>query len=76
MIDEALMQVGSISKAHLDELKSLRMPPEPCHDVLSAVLRLFENTDNSWNNMKRFLGTKGFIEQVINYNARDIKPEI
>jgi len=52
------------------------MPPEPCHDVLSAVLRLFGNTDNSWNNMKRFLGTKGFIEQVINYNARDIKPEI
>ena len=76
MIDEALMQVGSISKAHLDELKSLRMPPEPCHDVLSAVLRLFGNTDNSWNNMKRFLGTKGFIEQVINYNARDKKPEI
>ena len=54
--------MGSISKGHLDELKSLRMPPEPCHDVLSAVLKLFKSTDNSWNAMKRFLGTKGFIE--------------
>ena len=54
MIDEALMQVGSISKTHLDELKSLRMPPEPCHDVLNAVLKLFGNTDNSWNSMKKF----------------------
>ena len=73
MIDEALMQVGSISKTHLDELKSLRMPPEPCHDVLNAVLKLFGNTDNSWNSMKKFLSQKGFIEQIINYNAKDIK---
>lgn len=76
MIDEALTHVGSISKTNLDELKALRMPPEPIHDVLNAVLRLFGNQDTSWNSMKRFLGTKGFIEQVLNYNAKDIKPEI
>ena len=43
MVDEAKIQVGGIQKSHLDELKALRMPPEPCHDVLNAVLKMFGN---------------------------------
>ena len=58
------------------------MPPEPCHDVLNAVLKMFGNQDTSWNSMKRFLSTKGFIEQVkniiqiLNYDAKNVSPEI
>ena len=40
----------------MDELKSMRMPPEPIHDVLNAVLRMFGQYDSSWNSMKKFLG--------------------
>jgi dynein heavy chain 2, cytosolic len=38
LVDDALSQVSQITKSNLDELKALRMPPEPCHDVLFAVL--------------------------------------
>ncbi len=54
-MDEARNAVGSIKKSNLDELRALRMPPEPVHDVLNGVLRLFGNMDTSWNAMKKFL---------------------
>ena len=44
------------------DIKNLRMPPEAIHDVLNAVLRLFGNTDTSWNSMKKFLSNKGVID--------------
>ena len=44
-MDEARKAVGSIRKSHLDELKSLKMPPPAIHDVLSGVLRLMGNYD-------------------------------
>lgn len=47
LLEEAQRAVGSIRKESLDELKALRLPPEPVHDVLSAVLRLMGNYDSS-----------------------------
>jgi dynein heavy chain 2 len=64
LVDEALNAVGSITKSSLDEIKNLRLPPEPIHDVLNAVLRLFGNQDTSWKSMKKFLSNKGVIDQV------------
>ena len=43
LVDEARKAVGSIRKGHLEELKSLKMPPPAIHDVLSGVLRLMGN---------------------------------
>ena len=76
VIDEACQAVGNIRSDNLAELKSLRMPPEPVSDVLSAVLRLMGNNDNSWNSMKRFLGERSVITNIINFNARDITPDV
>jgi dynein heavy chain 2, cytosolic len=70
LVDEALNAVGSITKSSLDEIKNLRLPPEPIHDVLNAVLRLFGNQDTSWNSMKKFLSNKGVIDQVLNFNPK------
>ena len=76
MVDEAQKAVGSIRKESLDELKSLRMPPEPVHDVLSAVLRLMGNYDTSWNSMKDFLKGRSVIPSLMNFDPRLIKPEV
>lgn len=40
VLESAKQAVGSISASHLTELRSLKMPPEPIHDVLYAVLML------------------------------------
>ena len=67
MVEEAQKQVGSISKSHINELKALRQPPEPCADVLCAVLKIFKINDDSWSSMKKFLNKPGFIEEVISF---------
>jgi len=76
IVESAQKAVGNIKKDHLNELKSLKMPPEPISDVLSAVLRLMGNSENSWVSMKRFLGEGSVITNLINFNPRRITPEI
>ena len=68
--------MGSIQKTHLDELRSLRMPPEAIHDVLNSVLRIFKNYDTSWNSMQRFLKQQGVIQNILSFNPRNITPDI
>ena len=58
LVEEARKAVGGIQKSNLDELKSLKMPPEAIHDVLKAVLRIFGVFDASWNSMKKFLSNR------------------
>eukprot|EP01116_Phalansterium_solitarium_P024805 TRINITY_DN91_c0_g1_i4.p1 TRINITY_DN91_c0_g1~~TRINITY_DN91_c0_g1_i4.p1 ORF type:complete len:4085 (+),score=2013.94 TRINITY_DN91_c0_g1_i4:171-12425(+) len=76
VLDEAKAAVGDISPAQLTEIKSLATPPKPIRDVLSAVLCLLGNFDNSWNAMKVFLGSKGVKDQIINFDAHKVTPEI
>ena len=68
--------MGNIQKNNLDELKGLRMPPEPVHDVLSAVLRIMGSSDTNWNAMKDFLKGRSVISSITNFDPRRITPEI
>jgi dynein heavy chain 2 len=52
------------------------MPVETIHDILSAVLRIFGNQDTSWNSMKKFIGQKGIIESIINYDPRNLNSDV
>jgi len=55
VLEEAKAAVGSIRKDNLNEIRSLKLPPEPIRDVLEGVLRLMNNQDTSWISMKKFL---------------------
>lgn len=57
-MDSAKKAVGSIKPEHLNEIRALKMPPDPIHDVLNGVLRLMGNFDNSWTSMKKFRAQK------------------
>lgn len=57
-------------------LRSLKMPPEAIRDVLEGVLTVLNQQDTSWNNMKKFLGQKSVRDDIIEYDARKITPEI
>lgn len=52
------------------------MPPEAVHNVLTAVLRVFSSQGNTWADMKKFLGNRGVIEDIIAFDPRDITPDI
>ena len=54
ILEEAKTAVGNIRSDNLNEIRSLKMPPEAIHDVLSAVLMLLGIKDTSWLSMKRF----------------------
>ena len=76
MIDAAKEAVNDIKKEHLNEIRSLKMPPEPIRDVLEGVLRLMGNYDTSWISMKRFLSQTGVKDSIINFDVRSITPSI
>eukprot|EP00392_Amoebophrya_sp_AT5.2_P002499 g2504.t1 len=76
ILDAAKKAVGSIKQDHLAEIRSLKMPPEPIHDVLQGVLRIMGNYDASWGSMKKFLTGAGMIQKILNFNVRSITPEI
>ena len=76
LLEEAKRAVSGINKDNLNEIRSLKMPPEPIRDVLEGVLRLMGNFDTSWISMKRFLGNRSVKEEILNFDSRKITPEI
>eukprot|EP00397_Hematodinium_sp_SG-2012_P003885 GEMP01003895.1.p1 GENE.GEMP01003895.1~~GEMP01003895.1.p1 ORF type:complete len:1122 (+),score=230.34 GEMP01003895.1:113-3367(+) len=76
ILDAARKAVGSIKPDHLNEIRSLKMPPDPIADVLSGVLRLMGNYDASWGSMRKFLGGTGVIQRILNFDMRNVSPEI
>jgi dynein heavy chain 2 len=76
ILEAAKKAVGSIKPDHLNEIRALKMPPEPIHDVLNGVLRLMGNYDNSWASMKKFLAGSGAIQRIMNFDPRQITPEV
>ncbi|KAK9815706.1 hypothetical protein WJX72_008353 [[Myrmecia] bisecta] len=76
LIEEARRAVGQIRADHLNEIRSLKAPPDAIRDVLEGVLKLMGQADTSWNSMKRFLSNRSVKEEIINYDAHRITPEM
>ena len=76
LIAKARSAVGNLKNDNINEIRSLKAPPSAIRDVLEAVLRLMGQTDTSWNNMKRFLASKGVKEQIVNFEASMITPQV
>ena len=68
--------MGGIKSDNLNEIRSLKMPPEAIRDVLEGVLRIMGNYDTSWISMKRFLGNKSVKDELIHFDSRKITPEV
>ena len=76
VLEAAKQAVGSIKKDNLNEIRSLKLPPEPIRDVLEGVLRLMNNQDTSWISMKRFLSQGSVINEILTFDARNITKQI
>ncbi|KAG2486208.1 hypothetical protein HYH03_015170 [Edaphochlamys debaryana] len=76
LIESAKKAVGNIKKDNIAEIRSLKMPPDAIRDVLEGVLMMLGQQDTSWNNMKTFLGKSSVKEDIINYDAHKVTPEI
>lgn len=69
-------KVGQIKSEHMHEIKSLTAPPVAIADVLEAVLMMLGVQDTSWLSMKRFLGSRGVKEDILNFDATRMTPEL
>ncbi|KAJ1472380.1 P-loop containing dynein motor region D4-domain-containing protein, partial [Baffinella frigidus] len=76
VLEEARAAVGNIKKDNLNEIRSLKLPPEPIRDVLEGVLRLMNNQDTSWISMKKFLSQTSVIQDILTFDAKVVTPEI
>eukprot|EP01061_Rhynchopus_euleeides_P011972 TRINITY_DN21580_c1_g1_i2.p1 TRINITY_DN21580_c1_g1~~TRINITY_DN21580_c1_g1_i2.p1 ORF type:complete len:3556 (+),score=1754.90 TRINITY_DN21580_c1_g1_i2:217-10884(+) len=76
VLQSARDAVGSIKPEHLNEIRTLTSPPTAIRDVLEGVMCLMDHRDTTWNAMKKFLGTRGVKDRIINMDARDIRPEV
>ncbi|CAD8135851.1 unnamed protein product [Paramecium octaurelia] len=76
LVQEAQNAVKGISKSHLDELKSLAQPPPAIYDVLGAVMKVFKQTEINWKAIKKFLGNKQVIDQIIDFDPHMITADI
>ncbi|EJD73854.1 cytoplasmic dynein 2 heavy chain 1, variant [Loa loa] len=76
MLREAREAVGSIKSESLSEIRSLRAPPEAIRDILQAVLLFMGIFDTSWEAMRKFLARNGVKDEIINFDARGISPDV
>ena len=76
VLEAARAAVGNIKSDNLNEIRMLKMPPEAIRDVLEGVLRVMGNFDTSWISMKRFLGQRSVLTEILNFDSRKITPEI
>jgi len=73
LLIQAKAAVDGIRPEHLNEIKSLKTPPEAIADVLSGVLTLLGQKDLSWKAMRNFLGQRGVKDQILAFDAGTIK---
>lgn len=76
VLKAAQAAVGNIKSDNLNEIRMLKMPPEAIRDVMEGVLRVMGNFDTSWVSMKRFLGNRSVLSEILNFDSRKITPEI
>ncbi|KAM3726645.1 Cytoplasmic dynein 2 heavy chain [Dirofilaria immitis] len=76
LLREAREAVGSIKSESLSEIRSLRAPPEAIRDILQAVLLFMGIFDTSWEAMRKFLARNGVKDEIINFDARRISPDV
>ncbi|CAM1329611.1 Uncharacterised protein at_DN1743, partial [Pycnogonum litorale] len=76
LVREAMSAVGNIKSDSLSEIRSLRVPPDVIRDILEGVLRLMGIFDTSWVSMKSFLAKRGIKDEICNFDARRVTPEI
>ena len=76
VLQSAREAVGQIKPEHLNEIRILTSPATAIRDVLEGVLCLMDHRDTTWNAMKKFLGTRGVKDRILNFDAREIKSEV
>ncbi|KAA3681038.1 dynein heavy chain 2, cytosolic [Paragonimus westermani] len=76
LVEQAKAAVGSIRPEALSEIRALRAPPDTIRDILEGVLLLMGIRDISWTSMRGFLAKRGVQEEILNFDARRISPEL
>jgi MoxR-like ATPase len=76
ILEAARNQVKSISKGHLDELRSLKNPPAHVVNVFTALLKLKGKEKTNFEEARKVLGTSSEIEELANFDFKKVDSKI
>ena len=75
LVAKAKKAVSGIKKKYLDELKALKMPPQPVQHVLSAVLTMLGQKDLTWKAIKATL-KPSVVTDIMNYDIARLNKSV
>lgn len=70
LIEEAKTAVSGLTPKNIQQIRAFMNPPEAVKHVLKAVLSLFGNKNDTWNEMKNFL--KVCKDQILMFDIKTI----
>jgi dynein heavy chain 2 len=76
LLEASARAVGEIRMEQINEVRSLRAPPAAIAHILEAVLSLMGINDLTWSSMRKFLGNRGVLNDILNFDARSITPKV
>ena len=75
-VEKAKEEISTISKANLNELRMMPNPPKKIVDVLTALLLMLGFKKVNWLEMKKFLGKKSVLDDILNFDPRGISNKL
>lgn len=51
----------------MNEIKNYKIMPVEIKDVITVIMMFFKENDNGLTNMKRFLGNRGVINEIVSF---------
>ena len=76
LLGAARKTVGGIKAENLNEIRALKMPPEAIQDVLEAVPSVMGIFDTSWISIKKFLGQRGMVQNILKFMQADWRKKL
>jgi len=65
LIEKAKKNVSNIKYQDMNEIKNYKICPSEIRDVITGILMFFKDYDCSWGNMKKFLGNRSIVNQIV-----------
>jgi len=73
LVEAAKKLVSGISKAQLNELKSMKKPPAVVELVMSACCQILGNKVKTWRDIQKVIANPKFVSLVLNFDTMKLK---
>ena len=75
-LEKAKSSVSSIKSSQLGEIRNYKVPPKRVQLCMTAVMLLITGKKMNWDEVKKQMARKDFIESVLNFNIDDTSERV